>query len=110
MTVVNPTKEEIARVFELQRQHQWDVKASGVEERRAKLARLKDSRRCCRIRRAKMTSTAINSREARRTSQGLPESMLNAAPVLRVPCKARTPGSTTAWASLKTSFGRTRSL
>ena len=43
MTVVNPTKEEIARVFELQRQHQWDVKASGVEERRAKLARLKDS-------------------------------------------------------------------
>ena len=43
MTVVNPTKEEIARAFELQRQHQWDVKASGVEERRAKLARLKDS-------------------------------------------------------------------
>ena len=43
MTVVNPTKEEIARVFELQRQHQWDVKASGVEERRAKLAKLKAS-------------------------------------------------------------------
>ncbi len=43
MTVVNPTKEEIARVFELQRQHQWDVKASGVEDRRAKLAKLKAS-------------------------------------------------------------------
>jgi aldehyde dehydrogenase (NAD+) len=41
MTIENPSKQEIARVFELQRQHQWDVKASGVAVRRAKLARLK---------------------------------------------------------------------
>jgi aldehyde dehydrogenase (NAD+) len=41
MTIENPSKQEIARVFELQRQHQWDVKASGVAERRAKLTRLK---------------------------------------------------------------------
>ena len=33
--------QDIARVFELQRAHQWDVKASGAEERKAKLARLK---------------------------------------------------------------------
>jgi len=33
--------QDIARVFELQREHQWDVKASNAEERRAKLARLK---------------------------------------------------------------------
>jgi aldehyde dehydrogenase (NAD+) len=32
---------EITRVFELQREHQWDVKASSAAERRAKLARLK---------------------------------------------------------------------
>jgi aldehyde dehydrogenase (NAD+) len=32
---------EIARVFDLQRQNQWNVKASGAEERKAKLARLK---------------------------------------------------------------------
>ena len=32
---------EIARVFELQRAHQWDVKASTAAERKAKLARLK---------------------------------------------------------------------
>src|SRR5687768_10821743 len=32
---------EITRVFELQRAHQWDVKASSAEERKAKLARLK---------------------------------------------------------------------
>ena len=32
---------EIARVFELQQAHQWDVKASGAEERKAKLAKLK---------------------------------------------------------------------
>jgi aldehyde dehydrogenase (NAD+) len=32
---------EIARVFALQRQHQWDVKATGAAERKAKLARLK---------------------------------------------------------------------
>jgi aldehyde dehydrogenase (NAD+) len=41
MTIENPSKQEIARVFELQRQHQWDVKASGVAARRAKLTRLK---------------------------------------------------------------------
>jgi aldehyde dehydrogenase (NAD+) len=33
--------QEVARVFELQRAHQWDVKASTAEERKAKLARLK---------------------------------------------------------------------
>jgi aldehyde dehydrogenase (NAD+) len=32
---------EIARVFDLQREHQWDVKASTADERKAKLARLK---------------------------------------------------------------------
>jgi aldehyde dehydrogenase (NAD+) len=33
--------QEIARVFALQRAHQWDVKASTAEERKAKLAALK---------------------------------------------------------------------
>lgn len=33
--------EEISRVFDLQREHQWDVKASKADERKAKLARLK---------------------------------------------------------------------
>ena len=33
--------EQLSRVFELQRAHQWDVKASGVEQRREKLRRLK---------------------------------------------------------------------
>ena len=33
--------QEIARVFDLQREHQWDVKASKADERKAKLARLK---------------------------------------------------------------------
>ncbi|HYD25814.1 MAG TPA: aldehyde dehydrogenase family protein [Croceibacterium sp.] len=32
---------QLARVFELQRAHQWDVKASTAAERKAKLARLK---------------------------------------------------------------------
>src|SRR5687767_12389503 len=32
---------EITRVFELQRAHQWDVKASSADERKAKLAKLK---------------------------------------------------------------------
>jgi aldehyde dehydrogenase (NAD+) len=32
---------EIARVFALQQAHQWDVKASTVEQRKAKLAKLK---------------------------------------------------------------------
>jgi aldehyde dehydrogenase (NAD+) len=35
------TSQEIARVFALQRARQWDVKASGAEQRKAKLARLK---------------------------------------------------------------------
>ncbi|MEO6389128.1 MAG: aldehyde dehydrogenase family protein [Croceibacterium sp.] len=34
---------EISRVFALQREHQWDVKATGVDQRRAKLAKLKAS-------------------------------------------------------------------
>jgi len=33
--------QDIKRVFELQREHQWDVKASSAEERKAKLARFK---------------------------------------------------------------------
>jgi aldehyde dehydrogenase (NAD+) len=33
--------QEISRVFELQREHQWDVKASTAEERKSKLARFK---------------------------------------------------------------------
>ena len=32
---------EIARVFDLQREHQWEIKATKVDERKAKLARLK---------------------------------------------------------------------
>jgi len=32
---------ELSRVFELQREHQWDVKASTAAERRSKLAKLK---------------------------------------------------------------------
>src|SRR5688572_5231117 len=32
---------ELSRVFALQREHQWDVKASGAEQRKAKLTRLK---------------------------------------------------------------------
>ena len=33
--------QEISRVFDLQREHQWDVKASTAEQRKAKLAKLK---------------------------------------------------------------------
>lgn len=33
--------QDIARVFDLQRTHQWDLKATGADERKAKLARLK---------------------------------------------------------------------
>ena len=36
----DPSK-DIARVFALQQEHQWDVKASTAEQRKAKLARLK---------------------------------------------------------------------
>ena len=32
---------DIARVFDLQREHQWDVKATKADERKAKLAKLK---------------------------------------------------------------------
>jgi aldehyde dehydrogenase (NAD+) len=35
--------QEMARVFALQQQHQWDVKASTAEERKAKLQKLKAS-------------------------------------------------------------------
>jgi aldehyde dehydrogenase (NAD+) len=38
---MSSTPQEIARVFALQQAHQWDVKASGAEERKAKLANLK---------------------------------------------------------------------
>ena len=33
--------QEISRVFDLQREHQWDVKASTADQRKAKLAKLK---------------------------------------------------------------------
>ena len=32
---------EIARVFDLQRAHQWNIKATTASERKAKLAKLK---------------------------------------------------------------------
>jgi aldehyde dehydrogenase (NAD+) len=38
---VNPSKAELARVFQQQREHQWDVKASSADQRKAKLVRLK---------------------------------------------------------------------
>ncbi|MES2697980.1 MAG: aldehyde dehydrogenase family protein [Pseudomonadota bacterium] len=41
MTVTNATPEDIARVFAAQQANQWNVKATGVAERRAKLAALK---------------------------------------------------------------------
>lgn len=41
MTVTNATAEDIARVFAAQQANQWNVKATGVAERRAKLAALK---------------------------------------------------------------------
>jgi len=42
MTSTAPeTAKDISRVFDLQRAHQWDVKASTAAERKAKLARLK---------------------------------------------------------------------
>jgi aldehyde dehydrogenase (NAD+) len=39
--VAPDTVHEIARVFALQRDNQWNVKASRADERKAKLARLK---------------------------------------------------------------------
>jgi aldehyde dehydrogenase (NAD+) len=36
-----PTAQDISRIFALQREHQWDVKATKAAERKAKLARLK---------------------------------------------------------------------
>jgi aldehyde dehydrogenase (NAD+) len=36
-----PASSDIERIFNLQREHQWDVKASSVEERKARLGRLK---------------------------------------------------------------------
>ena len=41
MPTTAETTREIARIFELQREHQWDVKATTASERRAKLGRLK---------------------------------------------------------------------
>lgn len=37
------TAKEIARIFALQQAHQWDVKASTAEQRKAKLTRLKEA-------------------------------------------------------------------
>jgi aldehyde dehydrogenase (NAD+) len=39
----NPSTAELSRVFELQRAHQWDVKATTAEQRKAKLAKLRDA-------------------------------------------------------------------
>ncbi len=41
--IENPSKEELERVFALQQAHQWDVKASDAETRKAKLAKLKEA-------------------------------------------------------------------
>ena len=41
MTNASPDSRDISRIFALQQQHQWDVKASSAHERKAKLARLK---------------------------------------------------------------------
>jgi aldehyde dehydrogenase (NAD+) len=41
MAHIAPTTAELTRVFNLQREHQWDVKASSAQERKAKLTRLK---------------------------------------------------------------------
>ncbi len=41
MTTANPSATELARVFALQQAHQWDVKASSADVRKAKLAKLK---------------------------------------------------------------------
>ena len=41
MSSTAPAAAEITRIFELQRAHQWDVKASSAEERKAKLSKLK---------------------------------------------------------------------
>ena len=41
MTNASPDSGDIARIFALQQEHQWDVKASTAGERKAKLARLK---------------------------------------------------------------------
>jgi aldehyde dehydrogenase (NAD+) len=41
MAETAPTAAELQRIFNLQRAHQWDVKASSAEKRKAKLARLK---------------------------------------------------------------------
>lgn len=41
LSTVNPDPAELARVFALQQAHQWDVKASSAEARKARLARLK---------------------------------------------------------------------
>jgi len=42
-TPTNPSPAELARVFALQQAHQWSVKASDAEERKAKLRKLKDA-------------------------------------------------------------------
>jgi aldehyde dehydrogenase (NAD+) len=41
MTSASPNASDIARIFALQEAHQWDVKASSAEVRKAKLAKLK---------------------------------------------------------------------
>ena len=41
MTSSSQTTSEIARVFALQQEHQWNVKATSAEQRKAKLAKLK---------------------------------------------------------------------
>ncbi|MCK5745738.1 MAG: aldehyde dehydrogenase family protein, partial [Oricola sp.] len=38
-----PSKEELQRVFDLQRDYQWTVKATSAAERKAKLTKLKEA-------------------------------------------------------------------
>jgi len=42
-TTPNPSPAEMARVFALQKAHQWEVKASSAEARKARLRKLKDA-------------------------------------------------------------------
>jgi len=46
-STANPDAAELARVFALQQAHQWDVKASGAAERKAKLARARSASPKC---------------------------------------------------------------
>ncbi|MEZ5744793.1 MAG: aldehyde dehydrogenase family protein [Sphingomonadaceae bacterium] len=42
-TSTSPAPSEMGRIFEAQKEHQWAVKATGAEERKAKLTKLKEA-------------------------------------------------------------------